>query len=200
MCVHYTSCIASYKALQKDLFRSHVLPECIIPRFLFCKSHVSNLFGLQTPPIAPLIAQLPLSSKFLMFLLPSLLNSSPCLPHISGECSIVVLSLFVIRFSCYFTMMNLVIAFFVLSVHHYCIVCVQHAWYGSFRKSGLQYRSYNGLCITTVLCACTTPVHAARYGSFLTPGLKYSSTVLTILLLCQYRIICMYSSTGHMVQ
>ena len=131
-----------------------VLPECTIPCFLFCKHHVSSLFVLQTPPIAPPIAQLLLSSKFLIFLLCFILP--PCLPLISGECSIVVLSLFVIWFSCHFTMMNLVIAFFVLPVHHYCIVCVQHAWYGSFRVCGLQYRSYNGLCITTILCACTT--------------------------------------------
>ena len=49
---------------------------------------------------------------------------------------------------------------------HYCIVCVRAAWYGSFRTRGLQYRSYHGWCITTKLCACTTPVHAAWYGNF----------------------------------
>ncbi len=37
-----------------------VLSEWTIPRFLFCKHHVSNLFVLQTPPIAPPIAQSPL--------------------------------------------------------------------------------------------------------------------------------------------
>ncbi len=50
-----------------------VLPEHTIPRFLFCKHHVLNLFVLQTSPIA----QSPLSSKFLIFFLPSLLQSCP---------------------------------------------------------------------------------------------------------------------------
>jgi hypothetical protein len=68
---------------------------------------------------------------------------------------------------------------FLLSVRHYCTVCVRAAWYGSFRTPGLQYRSYHGWCFTTVLSACTTPVHAAWYGRLRTPGLQYSSTVRT---------------------
>jgi hypothetical protein len=56
----------------------------------------------------------------------------------------IILSLLVIWFSCYCTMMNLVIAFFLL-LHHYCIVCVCTAWYGTFRTHGLQYRSYHWL-------------------------------------------------------
>ncbi len=57
-----------------------VLSERTIPRFLFCKNAVLNLFVLQTPPIAPHIAQAPFSSKFLIFFLPSLLHSCPLPP------------------------------------------------------------------------------------------------------------------------
>jgi hypothetical protein len=174
-----------------------VLPEHAISRFLFCKHAVSNLFVLQTPTIAPHIAQLPLSYKFLIFFLPSLLHfCPPCLPLISGECSIVVLSFPVIWFSCYFTTMNLMIAFFVLSLHHYCIVCVPPAWYCSFRTRGLQCRSCDGWCITTVSSACTTPVHTAWHGSFRTHGLQYlSTTAPTISLVRHYSIMRMYSIT-----
>ena len=92
-------------------------------------------------------------------------------------------------------MMNLVIAFIVLSLHHHCIVCVPPAWYCSFHTRGLQYHSYDGWCITTVSSACTTPVHAAWYGSFRTHVLQYSSTVPTIFLVRHYSIIRMYSIT-----
>ena len=151
------------------------------PTFPIVKHHVLNLFVLQTPPpIAPPIAQLPLSSKFLIFLLPSLLHSCP--PASLSYLVSVVFSSLVIVFICLFSMRNLVITF-LLSVRHYCTVCVRAAWYGSFHTRGLQYRSYHGWCFTTVSSACTTPVHAAWYGSFRTPVLPYSSIDRTTILL-----------------
>ncbi len=63
--VLYTSSIACYEALQKHL------PVRTIPHFLFCKHHALILLVLQTSHIA----QSPLSSKFLIFFLPSLLHS-----------------------------------------------------------------------------------------------------------------------------
>ena len=70
MCVHYyTSGIDSYNALQKQgiFLEAMVLAERAIQRSKIFKHDVSNLFDLQTPPIAPPIAQhLPLSSQFLI--------------------------------------------------------------------------------------------------------------------------------------
>jgi hypothetical protein len=69
------------KSITEGIFpEAMVLPERTIPRFLFCKHHVLNLFVLHTPPVAPPIAQLPLSSKFLIFFLPSVLHSCPLPP------------------------------------------------------------------------------------------------------------------------
>jgi hypothetical protein len=122
-----------------------VLPGRTILRFLFCEHHhVSNLFCKLHPLHHPLHScPCPPNSLSSFFLLCFIL--SPSLPLISGECSMIILSLLVIWFNCYCTMMNLVIAFFLLSLHHYCIVCVWAAWYGTFRSHGLQYRSYHWL-------------------------------------------------------
>jgi hypothetical protein len=66
-----------------------------------------------------LVLQMPyLLSSFFSFL-------SLCLPLISGEYSIVILSLLVIWFSCYFTMMtNLVIPF----LYHRCVTTVLYVY------------------------------------------------------------------------
>ncbi len=126
--VHYTSGIASYKALQKGSFkkpwyrlnvRSHVSYFANIMRrsCLFCRLHPLHhpLHSCPCPPNS-------FSSSFLLcFIL------APCLPLISGECSTVVFSSLVILFICLFTMRNLVIAFFTVGVsllHHMCTGCM----------------------------------------------------------------------------
>ena len=109
MWVHYTSGTASYKALQKGSFKKPWYCLTYNPKFPIlqtsCVEYVCS--ANSTHCTVALVLQIPyLLSSFSASFLP------PCLPLISGECSIVVLSLLVIWFSCYFTMMNLVIAFF----------------------------------------------------------------------------------------
>jgi hypothetical protein len=90
--------------------------------------------------------------------------------------------------SCYYTLMNLVIAFLAYCWCNYCIVCMYelhgtvvsvHAVYSTVRTMlgvSLPYRVH---------------VHAAWYGSFSTPGV---ATVLFVpCLVSHYRIVCMYA-------
>ena len=145
---------------------------------LFCKLHPLH-HPVHSCPCPP-------NSLSSVFLLCSIL--SPCLPQISGECSIFVLSLVVIWLSCYYTLMNLVIAFLAYCWCNYCIVCMYelhgtvvsvHAVYSTVRTMlgvSLPYRVH---------------VHAAWYGSFSTPGV---ATVLFVpCLVSHYRIVCMYA-------
>ncbi len=157
-----TSGIASYDALKKQTFmkpwyclsvQSHVsyFAKIMCQLCLFCELHPLH-HPLHSCPCPP-------NSLSSVFLLCSIL--SPCLPPI------FVLSLVVIWLSCYYTLMNLVIAFLAYCWCNYCIVCMYelhgtvvsvHAVYSTVRTVlgvSLPYRVH---------------VHAAWYGSFSTPG------------------------------
>ena len=116
MCVHYTSGIDSYEALQKGSFKKpwyclnvqsniQYFSNIMCQICLFCKLHPLHL-PLHSYPCPPYS----LSSFFLFCFIPA-----PCLPLISGECLIVVFISLVILFIFLFTMMNLMIAFFTVS-------------------------------------------------------------------------------------
>ncbi len=157
-----------------------VLPERSIQHSIFFKHHVSNLFVLQTPPIAPPIAQLPLSSLFLIFFLPFLLHSCPLPP-----------SHFWWVFNCSFYFSR---DFVHLFVHHdefddcffycQCVTTVLYAYglHGTVVSVHAVYSTVRtiGWCITTVSCACTIPVHPGWYDSFRTPGIHYLITVTIV--------------------
>ena len=121
---------------------------------LFCKLHPLHhpLHSCPCPPNS-------ISSFFL-------LHSFLCLPLISGECSIV---LFVIVGDLVQLLLHqqdeLGDCFFITvgASLWYCMH-VWAAWYRSLHTRGLQYHLYEGCCLTTVSCACTTPVHAAWCG------------------------------------
>jgi hypothetical protein len=114
MCVHYyTSGIDSCNALQKGSFKKPWY-------WLNVQSNVQNFSNMMCqiclicklhPLHHPLhsICPCPPNSLSTFFLLCSIL--APCLPLISGQCSIAVFSSLVILFICLFAMMNLVIAF-----------------------------------------------------------------------------------------
>ena len=127
----------------------------------------------------------------------------PCLPLISGECSIVVLSLLVIWFSCYFTMMSLVIAFCTVGaslLYCMCMACLVrwflYTWSSVPFVSWLVYH-YHIVCM----------YYSSQYtvhGTVVSVHPLYSTQVLFLpsrwCVTSHYSIICMYSSTRRMVR
>jgi hypothetical protein len=122
-----------------------VLPVRTIPHFLFCEYHMLNLLVLQTSHIA----QSPLSSKFLIFFLPSLLQS--CLPAFLSFLVSVQL-LFIVGDV---VELSLHLDEFGLSAHHYRIVCM----YGHHGTAVSVHPVYSTVCTMVGVAPLQYQVH-----------------------------------------
>ncbi len=177
-----------------------VLPGRSIPRFLFCEHHhVSNLFVLQTPPIAPPIAQLPLSSKFLIFILPSLFHSFPLPPShlwwvfndnfvIAGDLVQLFIAPWWIWWLLFFTVAASLL-------YRMCMGCM------------VRYFPYTRFTVPFVpLVGVSLPYHVrvlfqyTPYGKIVSVHPVYSTRVLFLPSARHYSIIRMYSSTRRIVR
>jgi hypothetical protein len=200
MCVHYTSCIDSYKALQKRSLQkpwycldvqsrvSYFANIIMCQICLFCKLHPLHhpLHSCPCPPNS-------LSSFFLLcFIL------SPSLPLISGECSMIILSLLVIWFSCYCTMMNLVIAFFTVAASLlYCMRMGCMVRYFPYTRFTVPFVPLVGVSLpyrVRVLFQYTP------HGKVVSVHTVYSTRGLFLPSARHYSIIRMYSSTRRIVR
>ncbi len=181
------------KLYRRDLLRSHGIAWTYNPTIKFFGHHVSNLFVLQTPPITQPIAQLPLSSQFLIFFLPSLLHSCPPV-SLSFLVSAQLLFCHCLWFgSSVFSPWWIWWLLFLLSVCHYCVVCVRAAWYSSFHTRGLQYRSFVPLVgVSLPYCVCVL-FQYTLHGTIVSVHPVYSTQSLFLPSLARHYsiIICM---------
>ena len=142
------------KLYRSDLFRSHFIPWTYDP--MFCSLRTScqiSLFCKLHPLCHPLHScPCPSSSLSSFFLLCFILSPLPP-SHFWWvfNCSFVIVGDSVQLLLHHDEFGDCI---FLLSVRHYCIVCVRASWYGSFRTRGLQYRSYHGWCLSHYRIVC----------------------------------------------
>ena len=139
-------------------YEAMVLPVRTIPLFLFCEHHVSTLFVCELHPLHHPLHSCPCPPIFLcsFFFLCSI--PVPCLPPISGECSIVVLSLVVIWLSCYYTMMNVMIALPAYCWCNYCIICM-YVLHGTVVSVHLVYSTVVPCLVSHYRIVCMYTLH-----------------------------------------